>query len=90
MGGGVKKVNPRNKPATYADIKRAEEMGLLFGLRMAKGLVFTALLDKMGWDKEKLHELWEHTSNLSTSVKEGYVKMSDLYQVLREEYEIDI
>ena len=84
------KTNPRKKPATYADIKRAEERGLLFGLRMAKGLVFTALLDKMGWDKYMLHELWQHTTDLSTSVKEGYISMTDLYRVLREEYEIDI
>lgn len=84
------KINPRNKPATYADIKRAEERGLIFGLRMAKGLVFTALLDKMGWGKDELRKLWQHTTDLSTSVKEGYISMTDLYRVLREEYEIDI
>ena len=84
------KTNPRNKPATQADVKRAEERGLIFGLRMAKALMLTVLFDKKGYDKAEMKEVWEWLVYLSDSVSEGRVKMNDLYTVLREEYEIDI
>lgn len=84
------KINPRNKPATQADVKRAEERGLLFGLRMAKALMLTVLFDKKGYSKEEMQEVWKWLISLSESVTEGRVKMNDLYMVLREEYGIDI
>ena len=84
------KINPKKIPATQADVKRAEERGLLFGLRMAKALMLTVLFDKKGYSKEEMQEVWKWLISLSESVTEGRVKMNDLYMVLREEYEIDI
>ena len=87
---GNSKTNPKKIPATQADVKRGEERGVVFGLRMAKALMLTVLFDKKGYTKEEMLEVWGWLISLSESVDEGRVKMNDLYMVLREEYEIDI
>lgn len=90
MGSNSQKTNPKKIPATQADVKRAEERGLAFGLRMAKALMLTVLFDKKGYSKDEMREVWGWLISLSESVSEGRVKMNDLYMVLREEYGIDI
>ena len=82
-----KKINPRRRPATQADVQRAKTAD---ACRVTLAIFFTALLDKEGMCAEQLQRIWREVEALSESVRDGYVSAPDLIRVLREEYEIDI
>lgn len=85
-----KRVNPRRRPATMADVQRAKDAATADACRVTLAIFFTALLDKEGMDAEQLQRIWHEVEALSESVRDGYVSAPDLIRVLREEYEIDI
>lgn len=85
-----KRINPRRRPATQADVQRAKDAATADACRVTLAIFFTALLDKEGMDAEQLQHIWREVEALSESVRDGYVSAHDLIRVLREEYEIDI
>lgn len=85
-----KKVNPRRKPATMADIERAKHQAKDAGIRVAMAIMFTVLADKHEFDVDKMREVWNQTENLADSIGEGRVTVADLCCTLREEYDIKI
>ena len=85
-----RKTNPRRKPATQADVKRAKDKATSDACRACMSIFFTVLLDKERADKETLQRVWGEVESLSDSVAKGYASISDLMRVLREEYEIRI
>lgn len=85
-----KKVNPRRRPATMADVERAKDEATASVCRVTLAIFFTALLDKEGMDAAQLQRIWREVEALSGSVRDGYVFAPDLIRVLREEYGIDI
>lgn len=85
-----KRVNPRRKPATMADVQRAKDTATADACRVTLAIFFTALLDKEGMDAEQLQRIWREVEALSESVRDRYVSAPDLIRVLRDEYEIDI
>ena len=86
----TKRINPRRRPATMADVQRAKDTATADACRVTLAIFFTALLDKEGMDAEQLQRIWREVEALSESVRDGYVSASDLIRVLRDEYEIDI
>ena len=85
-----KRINPRRRPATQADVQRAKDTATADACRVTLAIFFTALLDKEGMDAEQLQRIWREVEALSESVRDGYVSATDLIRVLRDEYEIDI
>lgn len=86
----TKRINPRRRPATMADVQRAKDTATADACRVTLAIFFTALLDKEGMDAEQLQRIWREVEALSESVRDGYVSAPDLIRVLRDEYEIDI
>ena len=85
-----KRINPRRRPATQADVQRAKDTATADACRVTLAIFFTALLDKEGMDADQLQRIWREVEALSESVRDGYVSAPDLIRVLRDEYEIDI
>jgi hypothetical protein len=85
-----KKVNPRRRPATQADVNRARDQAVADAVHLCMAVFFTVLLDKEQADKEILHRVWDEVNDLSDSINQGYVTEADLKRVLREEYDIYI
>jgi hypothetical protein len=85
-----KKVNPRRRPATQADVNRARDQAVADAVHLCMAVFFTVLLDKEQADKEILHRVWDEVNDLSDSINQGYVTEADLKRVLREEYDIEI
>lgn len=85
-----KKTNPRRVPATQADVKRAAKSGVTEAVSATQAIFFTVLMDKEGWDREKLTEFWGKVRDLSDEIIEKRVSVSDLKRVLREEAKIYI
>ena len=71
-----KRINPRRRPATMADVQRAKDTATADACRVTLAIFFMVLLDEV--------------EALSESVRDGYVSATDLIRVLRDEYEIDI
>lgn len=84
----AKKINPKKRPATQADVKRAKDRAQTDALNLAMVIFLTVLVDKQGYDKEHIREVWNEVNSLSDSIAQGYVSFTDLRKVLDEEYDI--
>ena len=80
-----KKVNPRRRPATQADVQRAKQKGQEEAIKLAWSILFTVLRDKEGYDLEGLPRVWKEDDDLSDSIAKGYCTVTDLRDVLKQE-----
>lgn len=85
-----KKINPRRRPATHADIERAKDRAAVDLSLTLQAMVFTVLGDKMGFDNDRMWDVWKGVQDLAESINEGRVTAADLMRVLLEERGIDI
>ena len=85
-----KKINPRRKPATMADVKRAkaEVAGSSVTLVMAVG--FTVLHDKEGYGERRLRRVLREVYSLIEGISGGHVSVNDLLKTLKEETGINL
>ena len=81
-----KKVNPRNRPVSQADLIKAEEKAC----HLAMAIFLTVMKDKFGFDNDDIVRAWNEWDKLSEEIKEGRVKLKDLTNVLAEEYDINL
>ena len=84
-----KKTNPRRKPATQADVKRAKQEAQDKAISLAMCLFLTVMKDKENASNEDLKRIWKEIEDLSDSVVQGYVDLNDLRTTLKEEYGIE-
>ena len=84
------KVNPRRRPATMADVNRAVERATNDELTASAAIFLTILCDKEGADAEVIQRVWREMQELSQSIIDGYVSVSDLKDTLSNEYGVDI
>ena len=80
-----KRTNPRKRPATMADIKKAKSQALDEALTLAWSNFFMVLADKEGYTVEDMQRVWKHCEDLSDSIVQGYVTVRDLRETLHEE-----
>lgn len=80
-----RKVNPRKRPATQADIIKAKKEAQNKAIDYAWAIFFTVMIDKEGYGKKRLNRIWKEVCDLSDSITKGYVSVNDLMQVLDEE-----
>ena len=85
----MSKVNPRKRPASEADVKRAWENGVNDGVTEAMSILLTVLVDKFN-GAPYIRDVWREVQKLSEEVGERRVNVSDLRRVLLEEYEIEV
>lgn len=90
MASKNKKVNPRRKPASQADVKKAKDTATDRAIMATKVLVFHALLD-LEYIKtpEEVKAAWDKANYLAESVKKGYCSLQDMYNNLVEEYGVE-
>lgn len=84
------KINPRRRPASQADVKKAKEEAVAKAIVLTKALTFTALLDEGIIKPEDVKRGWDKTKYLADSTKRGYITMQDMYDALISDYGIDI
>lgn len=85
----MKKLNPKRRPATEADVDKAWERGVHDGIRQSTAIFLTVLLDKYGM-QDRIIDVWEDICKLSEEISENRVSISDLKYVLLKEYQISV
>ena len=86
----ARKVNPRRKPVSEADLNRAKSSASDQALKLAIAIFLTVLCDDFAFDKEQIQLAWERMDKLSQEIAERRVNAYDLIGVLNEEYGIDL
>jgi hypothetical protein len=81
----MKKINPRRRPATQADINKAKKDAQIKAINYTWAIFFTVMRDKEGYGRKRLKRLWREVSDLSDSIAKGYVSVNDLMRTLDEE-----
>ena len=84
------KVNPCRRPATQADVNRAAQRATNDALAASAAIFLTVLCDKESADAEVIQRVWQEMQELSQSIIDGYVSVSDLKDTLSNEYGVDI
>ena len=85
-----KKINPRRRPATQADIDRAAKATRDTAIRLTSTIFLSVLCDKENADAEIVRRVWNEMNELADSISQGYVNISDLRDTLRKEYNINV
>jgi len=80
------KINPRKRPATYADVKRAYQEGFDKGITGALSIMLYTLHDKFAADDTQLMEFASAFNYTIDSLNRGYITQKDLKAVLKDEY----
>lgn len=83
------KTNPRKRPATQADVKKAQAQAVNTAVRMASAIFLTVLCDKFN-GADYIPDVWREVNKLSEEIKEGRISVNDLIDVLKTEYEIEV
>ena len=79
-----KKVNPRRRPATMADVNKAKKETMDIAITSAWAILFTALRDKEGFGYVRLRRVWDEVNYISDSIDKGYIDIDDLVNELKE------
>ena len=85
-----KRVNPRRRPATMADVAKAKREAQVRSINAAWAILLTALRDKEGYGYKRLRRVWDNVNKLSEEISEGRVSVQDLAQTLEDEAEITL
>lgn len=85
-----KKVNPRRRPATQADVNKAKRQAKEEAVTFAWAIMFNALRDSFGFGPSRLRKLWGKVNSISDSISEGYIDIQDLIDVLKDEAGIEL
>lgn len=86
----MRKTNPRRRPATQADIKKAKNEATDNAMKRVLYMFLYVLVDKHGAPKEDIQELAKELNYMADSIRKGYVTWRDIEHVLLEEYELEI
>ena len=79
-------VNPRKRPATYADVIKADKNGFDRGIKGALTIMLYTLHDKFSADDEQLQKFANAFNYTLDGLNRGYIKQKDLECVLKDEY----
>lgn len=82
-----KKPNPKNQPATQADVKRAKRQARDEAICLVVYMVLYIFIDKHNASKEEIQQLGHEINDLADSISKGYLKWQDIKKMLEEEYE---
>ena len=84
-----KRINPRRRPMTEADVERARAIAVDQAVKLSQAIYLTVLKDHFNFTNDQIAEAWTAMDKLSQEVCEKRVSLWDLVTVLREESGID-
>ena len=85
-----KKRNPRNVPATQADVERAWGDGADFGMEFCLNLILLVLKDKHNAPNEDILQLRDEFMDAVDSLNRGYMSYADVKRTLHGDYDFRV
>lgn len=85
-----KKVNPRKRPCSVADLNRAKDKATREAVHLAMAIFLMVLKDDFDFTLEQVQHAWDRLDKLSEEVAEHRINARDLIDTLRDEYGIDL
>lgn len=85
-----KKLNPRRRPVTGADVERAKREATTDAIRRTIYLMLYILIDKHDAPKSDIKQFAEEINYYAESIQEGRITWKDLEHVVREEYDVEL
>lgn len=85
-----KKINPRRRPATEADVARAKAQAVDEAMTRMLQMVLYALVDKHGATHEELAQFAAEVNYLADSINRKYLGFADIERMLSEEYDVHL
>lgn len=82
----AKRINPRSRPASQADVKQAFNAGI----KTTLNLVCYVLKEKMAFTDEQLADFNKHFNSHLDSINRGYISEDDLRTVMADEYDLTV
>lgn len=83
-----KRINPRRRPATQADVKRAKRKAVDDAIDMTMCAMLYVLVDKHGATDEELGVFSAEFRYVIDSISKGYLTWQDIRKTLGEEYNV--
>ena len=84
------KKNPRRRPATMADVKRAADKASDDASAQALGVFLWVLGDKHGLGAEEMQKLYDEIQYACDSISKGLITVPEILKVLKEEYGVRV
>lgn len=84
-----KRINPRRRPATQADVERAKNAAVREATTATLAIVLSVLLDKFG-GADYIQDVWREINNRSEAVMHGYASIADYKHILKKDYGIEL
>lgn len=85
-----KKINPRNRPATQADIIRAKNEATNSAIKKIVYLMLYILIEKHDAPYEDIQTLANEVNYYAESISQGYVTWKDIEHVVVKEYDVSL
>lgn len=85
-----KKVNPRKRPATGADVEKAKKDATNEAIKRILYLVLYILIEKHEAPYEDIQQLASEVNYYADSITKGYVNWKDIERVVIEEYKVSL
>ena len=79
-----KKINPKRRPATFADVERGVRQGIDTGVNKAIKMCLYILMDKHNAPREDVQQLAEEIAWLAQHLNERTISWGDVDKVLKE------
>ena len=83
-----KKVNPRKRPATQADVNRAKNEATNEAIKRICYLMLYILIEKHNAPYEDIQQLAEEVNYYADSITRGHVSWKDIERVVVDEYDV--
>ena len=81
-----KRINPRRKPATEADVRHAKDKATDEAMNTIMYMLFWVLANGHGAKPEELLQVKNELYDVADSITRGYIKWQDLRDTLETEY----
>lgn len=85
-----KKTNPRRRPATEADVKRAKAQATDEAMRTILYMVLYVLVDKHDATPEEIAQIAAEVNYVADSINKGYLRWEDIMHMLEDEYNVHL
>lgn len=86
----MSKTNPNKIPRTQADVDKAEQCGIDWGIEFCLNLILFVLKDKHNAPDEDIMQLRDEFMYQVDSIGKGYLKYRDVIKTLQSDYDLSV